>query len=245
MERITIITGGGRGIGRATVLRLARDGHDIAFGYLSDDSAAEATAAEVREIGRRCVPVKMDTTDEGDVERLFDTAIAELGGLTGLVNNAGVTGPLTRLVDADAADIRRVVDVNVVGYLLCCRRAAKEMALRGGGAIVNVSSGAATRGSPNEYVHYAGAKAAIDSITVGLAQELGGEGIRVNSVQAGVTRTRIHADMGDADRAEKRGALLPLGRPGEPEEIAAAIAWLLSDDASFTTGAVLRVAGGL
>jgi NAD(P)-dependent dehydrogenase (short-subunit alcohol dehydrogenase family) len=160
------------------------------------------------------------------------------------VNNAGLTGPLTRLVDASAADLRRVVDVNVVGYLLCCRRAAKEMAERGGGAIVNVSSGAATRGSPNEYVHYAGAKAAVDSITVGLAQELGPEGIRVNSVQAGVTRTRIHADMGDPQRAEKRGALLPLGRPGEPEEIAAAIAWLLSDEASFTTGAVLRVAGG-
>jgi NAD(P)-dependent dehydrogenase (short-subunit alcohol dehydrogenase family) len=244
MERVTIITGGGRGIGRATALRLARDGHDIAFSYLSDDTAASETAAEVRDLGRRCVAVKMDTTDEGDVERLFDTAIDELGGLTGLVNNAGVTGPLTRLVDADAADIRRVVDVNVVGYLLCCRRAAREMALRGGGAIVNVSSGAATRGSPGEYVHYAGAKAAVDSITVGLAQELGPEGIRVNSVQAGVTRTRIHADMGDADRAEKRGAMLPLGRPGEPEEIAAAIAWLLSEESSFTTGAVLRVAGG-
>lgn len=133
MERVTIITGGGRGIGRATALRLARDGHDIAFSYLSDDAAAEATAAEVRELGRRCLTVKMDTTDEGDVERLFDTAIDELGGLTGLVNNAGVTGPLTRLVDADVADIRRVVDVNVVGYLLCCRRAAKEMALRGEG----------------------------------------------------------------------------------------------------------------
>lgn len=244
MERVTIITGGGRGIGRATALRVARDGHDIAFSYLSDDAAAEATAAEIRDLGRRCVPVKMDTTVEADVERLFDTAIGELGGVTGLVNNAGVTGPLTRLVEADVADIRRVVDVNVVGYLLCCRRAAKEMALRGGGAIVNVSSGAATRGSPNEYVHYAGAKAAVDSITVGLAQELGREGIRVNSVQAGITRTRIHADMGDADRAEKRGAMLPLGRPGEPEEIAAAIAWLLSDEASFTTGAVLRVAGG-
>jgi glucose 1-dehydrogenase len=244
MERVTIITGGGRGIGRATALRLARDGHDIAFSYLNDDAAAVATAAEVEDLGRRCVPVKMDTTDEAGVDRLFDTAIGELGGLTGLVNNAGLTGPLTRLVDADVADIRRVVDVNVVGYLLCCRRAAKELALRGGGAIVNISSGAATRGSPNEYVHYAGAKAAVDSITVGLAQELGPQGIRVNSVQAGVTRTRIHSDMGDPDRAEKRGARLPLGRPGEPEEIAAAVAWLLSDEASFTTGAVLRVAGG-
>ena len=244
MERVSIITGGGRGIGRATALRLARDGHDIAFSYLSDDAAAEETAAEVRDLGRRCVAVKMDTTDEADVDRLFDTAIGELGGFTGLVNNAGLTGPLTRLVDADVADIRRVVDVNVVGYLLCCRRAAKELSSRGGGAIVNVSSGAATRGAPNEYVHYAAAKAAVDSFTVGLAQELGPEGIRVNSVQVGITRTRIHADMGDPDRAEKRGALTALGRPAEPEEIAAAIAWLLSDEASFTTGAVLRVAGG-
>lgn len=245
MERVTIITGGGRGIGRATALRLARDGHDIAFSYLSDDSAAKATADEVRGLGRNCVAVKMDTTDEADVDRLFDLAIGELGGLTGLVNNAGVTGPLTRLVDADPADIRRVVDVNVVGYLLCCRRAAMEMAARGGGAIVNVSSGAATLGSPGDYVHYAGAKAAIDSFTVGLSKELGPDGIRVNSVQAGLVRTRIHADMGDAERAERRGALLPLGRAGEPDEIAAAIAWLLSDDASYATGAVLRVAGGL
>jgi glucose 1-dehydrogenase len=243
-SRVTLITGGGRGIGRATALRLARDGHDIAFSYLGDEAAAADTAAAVRELGRRCVAVRMDTADEADVDRLFDVTLAELGTVTGLVNNAGLTGPLTRLVDADAADIRRVVEVNVVGYLLCCRRAAREMGKRGGGAIVNVSSGAATRGSPNEYVHYAGAKAAVDSITVGLAQELGPAGIRVNSVQAGVTRTRIHADMGDPDRAEKRGALLPLGRPAEPEEIAAAIVWLLSDEASFTTGAVLRVAGG-
>ena len=245
MERVTIITGGGRGIGRATALRLARDGHDIAFSYLSDDAAAEATAAEIRALGRRCLPVKMDTTFEADVERLFDTAVGELGGLTGLVNNAGVTGPLTRLVDADVADIRRVVDVNVVGYLLCCRRAAREISPRGGGVIVNVSSGAATLGAPNDYVHYAGAKAAVDSITIGLSRELGPDGIRVNSVQAGLIRTRIHADMGDPDRAEKRGATVPLGRPGEPEEIAAAIAWLLSDESSYATGAVLRVAGGL
>ena len=205
MERVTIITGGGRGIGRATALRLARDGHDIAFSYLSDDAAAEATAAEVRELGRRCVAVKMDTTDEADVERLFDTAIGRAGRPDRPGEQRRLTGPLTRLVDADVADIRRVVDVNVVGYLLCCRRAAKELAARGGGAIVNVSSGAATRGSPNDYVYYAGAKAAVDSFTIGLAQELAPRRVRVNSVQAGVTRTRIHADMGDADRAEKRG----------------------------------------
>jgi glucose 1-dehydrogenase len=240
---VTIVTGGGRGIGAATCLRLARDGHDIAFGYLGDDQAAAETAAKVRSAGARCVAVRMDTTVEADVDRLFDTAVAELGPVTGLVNNAGVTGPLTRLVDASVEDLRRVVDVNVIGYLLCARRAAREMS-GSGGAIVNVSSAAATRGSPNEYVHYAGAKAAVDSITNGLAQELGPEGIRVNAVASGIVRTRIHEDMGDASRLERRGALTPLGRPGEPEEIAAAIAWLLSPEASFTTGAVLRVAGG-
>jgi glucose 1-dehydrogenase len=185
----------------------------------------------------------MDTTVESEVEDLFDRTAAELGPVTGLVNNAGVTGPLGRLVDAKAEDLRRVVDVNVIGYLLCCRRAARDMAGRGG-AIVNVSSGAATKGSPGEYVHYAGAKAAVDAITNGLAQELGPDGIRVNSVQPGIVRTRIHADMGDASRLERKGATLPLGRPGEPEDIANAIAWLLSAEAAWTSGAVLRVAGG-
>jgi NAD(P)-dependent dehydrogenase (short-subunit alcohol dehydrogenase family) len=199
----------------------------------------------VRALGVRCVAVRMDTTVEADVDRLFDIAAAELGPVTGLVNNAGVTGPLTKLVDAKAEDMRRVVDVNVIGYLLCMRRAARDMTSAGnGGSIVNISSGAATRGSPGEYVHYAGAKAAVDSITNGLAQELGPEGIRVNSVQSGVVRTRIHQDMGDASRLERRGALTPLGRPGEPEEIANAVAWLMSDEASWTSGAVLRVAGG-
>jgi NAD(P)-dependent dehydrogenase (short-subunit alcohol dehydrogenase family) len=240
---VTIITGGGRGIGAATGLRLARDGHDVAFGYLSDDAAAQATAERLRAEGAKCVAVRMDTTVEAEVDELFDTALAELGPVTGLVNNAGVTGPIARLVDAKVEDLRRVVDVNVIGYLLCIRRAAREMAGRGG-AIVNVSSGAATKGSPNEYVHYAGAKAAVDAITHGLAQELGPDGIRVNSVQPGTVRTRIHADMGDASRLERKGAALPLGRPGEPEDIANAIAWLLSDEAAWTTGAVLRVSGG-
>lgn len=241
---VTIVTGGGRGIGRATVLRLAQDGHDLAFSYLGDDEAADSTAKEARTLGARCVAVRMDITVEADVDMLFDRTLAEFGTVNNLVNNAGVTGHLTKLVDADPEELRRVVDVNVVGYLLCTRRAIRELTPRGGGAIVNVSSGAATKGSPNEYVHYAGAKAAVDAITVGLAQELGPDGIRVNSVQAGITRTRIHEDMGDANRLERKGAMLPLGRPGEPEEIAAAIAWLLSQDASYTTGAVLRVAGG-
>ncbi|MFI6345453.1 SDR family oxidoreductase [Streptomyces sp. NPDC050560] len=238
---ITIVTGGGRGIGAATCVRLARDGHDIALGYVRDQDAAELTARQVRAQGARCVAVRADVAEEADVDLLFDTAHAQLGAPTGLVNNAGYSGPLTRLADAETAVLRRVLDVNLLGTLFACRRAARDMA--GGGAVVNVSSGAATLGSPGEYVHYAAAKAAVDSLTLGLAKELG-PAVRVNAVAPGAITTTMHADMGDAGRAERIGAGTPLGRPGAPEEIAAAIAWLLSDDASYTTGAVLRVAGG-
>jgi NAD(P)-dependent dehydrogenase (short-subunit alcohol dehydrogenase family) len=176
---------------------------------------------------------------------VFDTAAAELGPITGLVNNAGVTGPLGRLVDARTDDLRRVVDVNVIGYLLCARRAARDLAKSGGGAIVNISSAAATIGSPGEYVHYAGAKAAVEAITLGLAKELAADRIRVNAVAPGIVWTDIHRDMGDPERPAKAASRIPLGRAGAPEEIAAAVAWLPSPDASYTPGAVLRVAGGL
>ncbi|HYU84831.1 MAG TPA: SDR family oxidoreductase [Kribbellaceae bacterium] len=238
---VTIVTGGSRGIGAATCVRLAADSHDVVLAYVRDSAAAEATAAAVRDAGARCVTVRADTSVEADVDRLFDAA-AELGPVTGLVNNAGVTGPLGRLADARTDDLRRVLDVNVLGYLLCCRRAARD--LRSGGAIVNVSSGAATLGSPGEYVHYAASKAAVDTHTIGLAKELGPEGIRVNAVAPGITNTEMHATMGDPDRPAKAAPQIPLRRPGEPAEIAAAIAWLLSADASYTTGAILRVAGG-
>jgi glucose 1-dehydrogenase len=241
---VTIVTGGSRGIGAATCARLATDGHDLVIGYRSAAEAAEKIAGTIRDTGSRCVAVQLDTRVEADVERLFDTA-AELGPVTGLVNNAGVTGRLGRLVDARAEDLRSVVEVNVIGYLFCARRAARDMARNGGGAIVNVSSAAATIGSPGEYVHYAGAKAAVDAITVGLAKELASDGIRVNAVAPGIVWTDIHRDMGDPERPAKAASRIPLGRAGDPEEIAAAVAWLLSPDASYTTGAVLRVAGGL
>ncbi|MFD7447171.1 SDR family oxidoreductase [Streptomyces sp. NPDC059909] len=242
---ITIVTGGSRGIGAATCVRLAADGHDLALGYVSNRSAAEEVAGAVRAAGARCVAVQVDTSDEADVERLFDTVAAELGQVTGLVNNAGVTGPLGRLVDASTEDLCRVIDVNLLGYLLCCRRAARDMVAHGaGGAIVNISSGAATLGSPGEYVHYAATKAATDALTIGLSKELGPDGIRVNAVAPGAVTTGMHAAMGDPGRAARVGAQTPLGRPGEPAEIAAAVAWLLSPDASYTTGTVLRVAGG-
>lgn len=241
---VTIVTGGSRGIGAATCVRLAADGHDVVVGYVSDADAAERTASAVRETGARCVTVRVDTSDETDVERLFATAEELLGPVTGLVNNAGVTGPLGRLADADPADLRRVLEVNVLGTLLCSRRAARSMAALGGGVIVNVSSAAATLGSPGEFVHYAASKAAVDALTTGLAKELGADGIRVNAVAPGMIDTEMHAAMGAPDRAERAAPSIPLGRVGRAEEIAAAIAWLMSDDASYATGAVLRVSGG-
>ncbi|MET9436116.1 SDR family oxidoreductase [Streptomyces sp. NPDC006551] len=242
---VTVVTGGSRGIGAATCVRLATEGHDLALGYVSDADAAERTARAVRAAGAHCVVVRADTAVEEDVERLFDTAEAELGAVTGLVNNAGVTGPLGRLTDATTENLRRVVEVNLLGYLLCCRRVARDLTARGGGgAIVNISSAAATLGSPGEYVHYAATKAATDALTVGLAKELGPQGIRVNAVAPGTIETDMHATMGDRDRPAKAALVTPLGRPGQPAEIAAAVAWLLSPDASYTTGTVLRVAGG-
>ncbi|MFI6934344.1 SDR family oxidoreductase [Streptomyces sp. NPDC050287] len=241
---VTVVTGGSRGIGAATCLRLAADGHDVVVGYVRDAGAAEAVAEGVRKAGRRSVAVRVDTAVETDVERLFDVAEERLGPVTGLVNNAAVTGPLGRFTDTDTGNLRRVVDVNLVGTLLCSRRAAQLMTARGSGVIVNVSSAAATLGSPGEYVHYAATKAAVDALTLGLAKELGPDGVRVNAVAPGVIDTEMHATMGDPDRARRAAGTVPLRRPGQAEEIAAAIAWLMSPDASYATGAVLRVSGG-
>ncbi|CQR65227.1 SDR family NAD(P)-dependent oxidoreductase [Streptomyces leeuwenhoekii] len=241
---VTVVTGGSRGIGAATCLRLAADGHDVAVGYVRDEAAARAVADGVREAGGSAVAVRVDTAVEADVERLFEVARERLGPVTGLVNNAAVTGPLGRFTDVGTETLRRVVDVNLMGVLLCSRRAAQLMTERGGGVIVNVSSGAATLGSPGEYVHYAATKAAVDALTVGLAKELGPDGVRVNAVAPGAVDTEMHAAMGDPDRAFRMADSIPLRRPGRADEIAAAIAWLMSADASYTTGAVLRVAGG-
>ncbi|WP_427923820.1 SDR family NAD(P)-dependent oxidoreductase [Streptomyces sp. cg40] len=241
---VTVVTGGSRGIGAATCLRLAEDGHDVVVGYLRDAKAAEQVADRARQSGVRAVCVGADTSVEADVERLFTSAERQLGPVTGLVNNAGVTGPFGRLADIDTADLRQVVEVNLLGTLLCSRRAAQTMTARGNGVIVNVSSSAATLGSPGDYVHYAATKAAVDTLTMGLAKELGPDGIRVNAVAPGIVDTEIHARMGDPDRAQRVSSSIPLRRPGQPEEIAAAIAWLMSPDASYTTGTVLRVSGG-
>ncbi|MGC4922632.1 SDR family NAD(P)-dependent oxidoreductase [Streptomyces sp. DT197] len=239
-QPLTVVTGGSRGIGAAVCARLAADGHDLVVGYRSDRAAAEAVAERVRAAGRRALAVAVDTADAASVDALFDEA-ATLGTVTGLVNNAGMSGPVGRLADADPAGLSRALDVNLLGYLLCARRAVRDLAASGGGALVNISSAAATLGSPGEYVHYAAAKAAVDTLTVGLAKEVAEDGIRVNCVAPGVIWTEFHADP---ERPAKQAPGIPLGRSGQPEEIAAAVSWLLSADASYTTGAVLRVAGG-
>ncbi|MEZ5091652.1 SDR family oxidoreductase [Nocardioides sp.] len=244
--RLTIITGGTRGIGAATALRLAADGHRLVLAYAADDESAEATATAVRETGAACHPVRCDlTTDEG-LDALFAVA-GEHGPLTGLVNNAGATFHIGPLADTEPDVVRRTIDLNLTAALLCARRAVLAMSTdRGGtgGVIVNVSSGAATLGSPGEYVQYAAAKAGIDAMTLGLGTEVAGQGIRVVGVAPGHIRTRMHADAGEPGRLDRVAPSIPLRRPGEPEEIAEAIAWLMSEAAGYVTGTTLRVAGG-
>ena len=239
--RLTLITGGTRGIGAGTALRLAADGHDLVLGYHRDEAAATATAERVREHGVTCTTVRADVTDPDQVDALFDAA-AGVGPLTGCVNNAGATLHLGDLVDTPVEVIRRVVDLNLTAAILVARRAVRD--LGPGGALVNVSSGAATLGAPHEYVHYAAAKAGVDALTHGLAQEVAARGIRVNGVAPGIVRTDIHAAAGDPGRLDRVAPRVPLGRVGEPEEVAEAIAWLLGDSCPYATGATLRVAGG-
>jgi glucose 1-dehydrogenase len=243
MDNVTIVTGGSRGIGAATCLRLARDGHRVVVGYLRSVDAAQDIVGAVAAEGGRAVAVRVDTSVEDDVVALFDTAARVLGPVTGLVNNAGIISPIRRLADLRTEDLRRVLDVNIVGAFLCARQAARTMTE--GGAIVNVSSGAATLGSPREYIHYAASKAAVDALTVGLAKELAAEGIRVNGVAPGFIDTDIHLISGDPDRAEDVVSRIPMGRLGTPDEIAEAIAWLLSPASSYATGTTIRVTGGL
>jgi glucose 1-dehydrogenase len=244
---VIVVTGGSRGIGAATVQALATGGYDVALGYRQDAAAAEQVVAQATASGARCVAVQADVTREEDVERLFASA-AELGPVAGLVSNAGLTGHIGDLADTPVEIIRRVIDVNLMGAVLCARRAAQVLSTaRGGagGAIVQVSSAAATLGSAHEYVHYAAAKAGIETLTVGLAKELAAEGVRVNAVAPGIVDTEIHAAAGQPDRAQTAAERIPLGRAAQPDEITPAILWLLSPAAAYTTGAVIRVAGGL
>ena len=239
----TLVTGGTRGIGAAIAHRLARAGHDLVLGYAHDDASAELTAADVEAAGGRCTLVRCDLLEPGGVERVF----AESGALTGVVNNAGATFHVGPLALTPVEVIRRTVELNLTSAILVARATvlALSTAYDGpGGVLVNISSGAATKGAPGEYVQYAAAKAGIDALTLGLAEEVADQGIRVVGVAPGTIRTTIHADAGEPGRAERVAPLIPLRRAGEPEEVAAAVAWLMSDEASYVTGTTLRVAGG-
>lgn len=245
-QRITLITGGTRGIGAATALRLAAAGHDLVLGYARDEAAAEECRMAVENLGARCLVVRSDVSGELGVEELFARA-RSYGCLTGVVNNAGATLHVGTLAETPPDVVRRTVDLNLTGALLVARAAVRALSTSyegDGGVLVNVSSGAATLGSPGEYVQYAAAKAGVDAMTAGLAQEVAGGSVRVVGVAPGLVRTRIHEDAGDAGRLVRLASQIPLGRPAEPEEIASAIAWLLSDEASYVTGTTLRVAGG-
>jgi NAD(P)-dependent dehydrogenase (short-subunit alcohol dehydrogenase family) len=246
MKRI-LVTGGGRGIGRATAVLAARRGWSVAINYASNSAAAEKTAAMVREAGGSVVLMQGDVAVEKDVISNFKSAVKDLGGLDGVVVNAGIVGQAQQLADMSAERIRRMFEVNVIGAYLCAREAARVLSTaRGGkgGAIVIVSSAAARLGSPFEYIDYAGSKAALDTLTIGLSKELGGQGVRVNAVRPGLIETDIHASGGQPDRAARLGAAMPIGRAGSAEEVAEAIVWLLSEASSYCTGSILDVAGG-
>ncbi|QIE56457.1 SDR family oxidoreductase [Pikeienuella piscinae] len=242
---VLVITGGSRGIGRAIVLGAARRGWSAAFSYVANEAAAEATAAEARALGVACEVLQGDARDEAHLAALFDLGAA-LGPVDKCVVNAGVIGPAGPLAGMDADRIRRIVDINTTGALLTAREAARRMPAAGGGpggAIAIVSSAAARLGGANNFVDYAATKGAMDTLTRGLAVELA-PSVRVNAVRPGIIETDIHGDAGMPDRAEILGPDQPLGRAGTAEETAAAILWLLSDEASYVTGAIIDVAGG-
>lgn len=247
MNKVLLVTGGSRGIGAAVARQAAAAGWDVAVNYARDAAAAEAVAAAVRAAGRRALTVAADVSDEAQVLAMFARVDAGLGRLSGLVNNAGVVDVAARVDEMSVARWQRMFGINVIGSLLCAREAVRRMSTRhggGGGAIVNLSSAAARLGSPGQYVDYAAAKGAIDTFTLGLAREVAAEGVRVNAVRPGIIDTDIHASGGQPERVRQLAPQVPMQRAGSADEVAAAIVWLLSDAASYTTGAVLDSTGG-
>jgi NAD(P)-dependent dehydrogenase (short-subunit alcohol dehydrogenase family) len=246
-DKVLLITGGGRGIGAATARMAASRDYLVAVNYLSNSAAADAVVKEIRDAGGKAAAIRADVSKDAEIPKLFDAAEKEFGRVTHFVNNVGIIGRSSKLADADPAMIREVIDTNTTAAILAAREAVLRMSKSkggGGGSIVNVSSMAAVLGSPGEYTWYAASKGAVESFTVGLAKEVAADGIRVNCVSPGVIETGIHAAGGQPDRLARIGHLSPIPRPGRPEEIASAILWLLSEEASYATGSILRVTGG-
>jgi NAD(P)-dependent dehydrogenase (short-subunit alcohol dehydrogenase family) len=247
MEKVIVITGGGRGIGAATSRLAAERGYSVCVNYIRDGQAAESVVADCQRAGVKAIAVQADVAIEDDVVRLFGEVDRELGRVTALVNNAGILEKQMRVEEMDAGRINRVLAANVTGSILCCREAVRRMSTKhggSGGSIVNVSSVAARVGSPGEYVDYAAAKGAVDALTLGLSKEVAEEGIRVNAVRPGFIYPDIHAGGGEPGRVDRVKALVPMKRGGQPEEVAAPILWLLSEEASYATGTFIDLAGG-
>lgn len=247
MDKVLLVTGGSRGIGAATALLAAQQGWAVAVNYSSNSLAADEIVRTIRAAGGTAITVQADVADEAQVLRMFKKVDAKLGRLTGLVNNAGVVDVTARVDEMSVARWRRMFDINVIGSMLCAREAVRRMSQRHGGeggSIVNLSSAAARLGSPGQYVDYAAAKGAIDSFTIGLAKEVAAEGIRVNAVRPGLIETEIHASGGIPDRVNQLKHQVPMQRGGTADEVAQAIVWLLSPQASYTTMSLLDVSGG-
>lgn len=244
---VALVTGGSRGIGRATAILLAQSGYKVVVNFLQNKQAADEVVSIIRAHSGEAIAIKADIADELQVMAMFVEIDNAFGPVTALVNNAGILFQQSTVEELTAERINRVMATNVTGYFLCCREAVKRMALRhggNGGAIVNVSSAASRLGAPGEYVDYAASKGAVDSLTIGLSLEVAAQGIRVNGVRPGLIYTDIHASGGEAGRVDRVKDLLPMKRGGQPEEVAEAIVWLLSEKASYVTGSFLDLAGG-
>ncbi len=247
MSEVIIVTGSSRGIGAATALLAAKRGYAVCINYIHNQSAAEAVLKAIKESGGQAIAVAANVAVEAEVVHLFETVDKVLGPVTALVNNAGILETQMRVEDMDAARLQRIFSINITGCFLCAREAVRRMSTKNGGtggSIVNVSSGASRLGSPGEYVDYAASKGAVDTLTIGLSKEVAAEGIRVNCVRPGFIYTDIHASGGEPNRVERVKEFVPMKRGGQAQEVANAILWLLSAEASYTTGAFIEVTGG-